>query len=114
MSSRPDSLVFAFLEDGTLEVFLSTAAAATAFEGVDVGAGTVTFYDAQARPLEACFTSPNGRWGTFVSPGGYELQLATHGDTGAFTGALERTLAMEPNEWFATLDEIKRTLRSGP
>ena len=52
-------MIFAFTEDGVLEILESAAQACTRYEGVDVDAGAVQFYDADGRPLVARFSAPN-------------------------------------------------------
>ena len=100
------------MEDGTLKVVSSASAAIVEFEGIDVESGTVAFYDAQGKPLEAWFTSPNKtRFGFLVSSGAYELRPTARRDGDAFALALFETVALEANEWFATLDDLKREMR---
>lgn len=109
-------MIFAFIEDGTLEIHEDEASATRAHEGVDVESGTVHFYSEQGIPLAPHFTAPNarGRWlGLFpwVSSGAYQLVPGVPGDADTFALALVEAVALAPNPWFASLDELKAELR---
>lgn len=109
-------MIFAFIDDGTLEIYEDEASAARAHEGIDVESGTVHFYSEQGMPLAARFVTPNehGRWlGLFrwVSSGAYQLIPATESDADPFALALRETVALAPNSWFSSLDELRAALR---
>ena len=116
MPSVHPSLVFAFVEDGTLRLFPSREVAAVEFEGIDVESGTVHFYDSMGRHLKPHFLAPNrvtklfGPIGSVVS-GTYELVPSEAPDEDTFAVAMHETQALEPNTWFRTLDDLKEELR---
>jgi hypothetical protein len=109
-------MIFAFNEDGTLEILADADQARRDYEGVDVEAGIVNFYDERGTPLEARFSVPNrrGRFlGLFpwVESGVFDLVPAAGSMADAFALALFEAVSLEPNSWFATLDHLKDTLR---
>jgi hypothetical protein len=110
-------MVFAFLEDGTLVVHATAADAIREYEGIDVESGVVRFYDEAGTSLQPRFTTPNRTGKTlglfrWVESGSYELvpEPSPSGDPIAL--ALYETSVLEPNSWFATLDEVKAALAS--
>ena len=108
-------MVFAFVEDGTLQIYANTTDASRDFEGIDVESGVVHFYDERGVYLEPKFVVPNrsGRWlGLFrwVVSGKYELVANPCAKEDPFALALFEAHTLEPNPWFATLDELKATL----
>ena len=108
----PPSLIFAFVEDGTLEVFSGTIEARRNYEGIDVESGTVRFYDAMGTFLRPQFTTPN-RNGKLLGPigwvasGTYELVPNKDATEDSFALALYETNTLDPNPWFKSLDELK-------
>ena len=108
-------MIFAFLEDGTLEVCDGLSEAQRRYEGIDVESGTVTFYNEDGVPLEACFTSPNRHrsfFGLFrwTTSGVYTLRANPHAAQDAFALALHETSALAPNPFFASIDQLKLEL----
>ncbi len=110
-------MIFAFTEDGVLEILESAAQACTRYEGVDVDAGAVQFYDADGRPLVARFSAPNRSdrllgllpW---VESGVYELVEGAENSNDAFALALYETTALTSNRWFDSLEHLKGALRT--
>lgn len=105
-------MVFAFLEDGTLEVHATPLAATRQYEGIDVESGVVRFYDESGTYLEPRFTTPNRQGKTlglipWVVSGTYELEPNPSAEADPFALALHETSVLEPNPWFASLDELK-------
>lgn len=116
MRNLPESLTFAFLEDGTLQVFADRATAISRFEGCDVESGTVSFHGLDGAALAPRFITPNRR-GTilglvgWIESGTYELVASTGGDRDPFALALHGTVLMEPNAFFADLAQLRQALR---
>lgn len=105
-------MIFAFLEDGTLAVHADLVAVQREYEGVDVEAGAVHFYDEAGTPLEARFTTPNrrGKWlGLFgwSTSGVYELVPAPHAAQDPFALALQEAQSLAPNPWYPSLTELQ-------
>ena len=99
-------MVFAFLEDGTLEVHAAATDAFREYEGIDVESGVY---------LEPRFTTPNrsGKWLgliQWVHSGTYELVPNPSAEADTFALALYETSVLEPNPWFDSLDALKATL----
>ena len=108
-------MVFAFIEDGSVQVFGTEAEAVRHFEGIDVESGVVTFYDGNGVFLEPRFVSPNqqrrilGPIGWVVS-GVYELVPNSQADADTFALALYEAQSLEPNRWFNDLSHLKAEL----
>jgi hypothetical protein len=108
-------MVFAFLEDGTLVVHETAADAVRDYEGIDVESGVVHFYDDSGTPLSARFTTPNRTGKTlglipWVESGTYQLVPDPASGADPIALALHETSVLEPNRWFASLDEVKAAL----
>ena len=108
-------MVFAFLEDGTLVVHATAADAIRQYEGIDVESGVVRFYDEAGTYLEPRFTTPNRTGKTlgligWVESGVYGLVPNASAPHDPIALALHETSAIEPNPWFASLDELKASL----
>lgn len=108
-------MIFAFVEDGTLEVYEDINAAQNAHEGIDVESGAVHFYDSSGTYLEPRFTVPNRQGkilGVFgwVTSGVFELIANPKAEQDSFALALYETKVMTPNRWFSTLVQLKAEL----
>lgn len=109
-------MIFAFNEDGTLEILGGADDARRDYEGIDVEARMVTFYDEHGTPLAPVFSVPN-RHGRFLglfpwsASGVFDLvpEPASTGDS--FALALFEAVSLEPNPSFGTIDQLKDTLR---
>ena len=111
------AVIFAFIEDGSLEVHEDLASVQRTFEGVDVENGVVHFYDATGVYLEPHFTVPNKRGKTFgilpwVTSGVFELVPNPKTDEDPFSLALYEARSLVPNQWFTSLDALKADLSS--
>ena len=109
-------MIFAFVDDGTLEILADADQARRDYEGIDVEAGIVNFYDERGTPLVARFSVPNrrGRFlGLFpwVESGVFDLVPAPGGTADPFALALFEAVSLGPNGWFGSLDQLKDTLR---
>ena len=108
-------MVFAFLEDGTLEVHAAAADAVRQYEGIDVESGVVRFYDESGVYLEPRFTTPNRSGKTlglipWVESGSYELVPNPSAPHDSIALALHETSILQPNPFFANLDDLKAAL----
>ena len=109
-------MIFAFDEGGSLQVLADADQARRDYEGIDVEAGVVNFYDERGTPLVPVFSVPN-RHGRFLglffwsASGVFDLvpESAAIGDS--FALALVETVSLEPNSRFGTLDQLKDALR---
>ena len=110
-------MIFAFLEDGTLEILEGAADAQCEYEGIDVESGTVRFYDESGVYLEPRFSVPNrsgrllGLLGR-VESGVYDLVPNPEAPQDSFALALYETVILQPNRWFSSLDELKKAMAS--
>jgi hypothetical protein len=110
-------LIYAFVEDGTLELIADAGEARRRYEGVDVEAGVVTFYDETGAPLQAVFSVPNRAGKTlgllpWVESGVFDLVQATNPAGDSFALALAEAVSLEPNLWFRTLDDLRAHARA--
>lgn len=107
-------MLFAFIEDGTLEVLADRAEALSRFEPVDVESGTVVFYDDRGRPLTPVFPHRSERrflgFRLDSDPGPYEFEPSTDATATPLETALVEAAAMTPNAWFSTLDDVRAHL----
>jgi hypothetical protein len=94
-------MIFAFLEDGTLEVLESEADAQRDYERIDVESGTVRLYDEAG-----VFLEPR------IESGTYKLVPNPNAHEDSFALALYETAVLQPNRWFSSLDELKKALAS--
>lgn len=109
------TMIFAFVEDGTLEVHADLASVQRQFEGVDVESGVVHFYDVNGVYLSPHFIVPNQRGKSFglfpwVVSGVFELVPNPSANQDSFALALYETQSLAPNPWFANLDVLKAEL----
>lgn len=109
-------MIFAFNEEGTLEILEGADDARRDYEGIDVEAGMVTFYDEHGTPLAPVFSVPNrhGRiLGLFPwsASGVFDLVPEPAGTGDSFALALFEAGSLKPNRWFSTIDRLKNTLR---
>jgi hypothetical protein len=106
------TVIFAFVEDGMLEVHEDLLAVQQAHEGIDVESGTVHFYDAAGTYLEPHFTIPNRKGKTlgilrWVESGMFQLVANPQAEQISFALALSETRSLAPNRWFKSLDQLK-------
>jgi hypothetical protein len=110
-------MIFAFVEDGTLELIDSTAEAQRRYEGIDVEGETVRFYDETGTYLEPIFKTPN-RTGKilnvlgWIASGTYDLVPNPNTDQDSFALALFETSTLAPNRWFSSIEHLKSELLS--
>lgn len=105
-------MLYAFLEDSTLEIVEDVAEARRCYEGIDVGSDVVQFFDENGRRLKAHFTVPNRsgkyfgiiRW---VESGVYDLAPDPDPAADSIEIALLETSMLVPNRWFASLDAVR-------
>ncbi len=108
-------MIFAFIEDGTLEVHENLASVQREFEGVDVEDQVVRFYNELGVFLEPRFMVPNRRGKVlgligWVTSGVFELIPNTNAPQDSFALALAETTSLAPNPWFESLEKLKGEL----
>jgi hypothetical protein len=109
-------MIFAFLENGTLDVLPDGTAVRRAFEGIDVESGVVQFYDPTGTYLAPHFTKPNrtrrflGIFSWVVS-GEFDLRPDPTAPDDDIWTCLAETSVVNPNPWFANLDAVRQFLR---
>lgn len=108
-------MIFAFVEDGTVEV-LDGPAAAQRYEPVDVESQVFVFYDEDGTWLQPRFTRPTRRhfFGLLLEKGSFELERSTEADPGIdpFFVALSEAVYLKPNQYFASLEAIRQHVSS--
>ena len=108
-------MIFAFVEDGSLQIKRDLREVRRDFEAVDVENLVVTFYDDQGQPLVPVFTRPNRRrkfLGILVSleQGEFELQPTRDPTWDPIEVALDETVSLEPNPFFSSIEQIRAHL----
>lgn len=108
-------MIFAFIEDGTLEVHENLASVQREFEGVDVEEQVVRFYNESGVYLEPKFMVPNRRGKIlgligWVTSGVFELVPNANAPQDSFALALAETNSLAPNPWFESLEQLKGEL----
>jgi hypothetical protein len=108
-------MIFAFVEDGSLEIKRDLSEVRRDFEAVDVENLVVEFYDEDGRPLQPVFTRPNRRrkvLGFLVSleQGEFELRTTQDATWDPIEVKLNQTVALEPNPFFNSLEDIRAHL----
>ena len=106
-------MLFAYNEDGRLEVVADVAEARRQFESSDVESGAVRLYDESGKPLSARFPHKSERkiLGIRVSEdrGPFELVPSDEADE-SLQDALGPTVVVMPNPWFADADAVRAHL----
>jgi hypothetical protein len=108
-------MIFAFLEDGTLEVHEDLTSVQREYEGVDVENGVVHFYSEDGVYLEPHFIVPNRRGKLlgflgWVTSGVFQLIPNAKAEQDSFALALHETSSLAPNRWFTSLEHLKSEL----
>ena len=109
-----NAMLFAYNEDGTLEVLADEAEARRQFQAQDVESGTIRLFDASGNPLAANFPQRSERkfLGVRISshPGPFHLAPSSAPDAETLADAFGPTVVLMPNKWFANLDAVRAHL----
>ena len=116
LAESASTLVFAFAEDGSLQIFENCFAAQRQWEGVDVESEAVLFFDYRGVRLVPKFSAPNRKglfFGLFgwVSSGSYKLSLDPSASGDSLALVLNECSVLEPNPWFRSLSEVGEHFR---
>jgi hypothetical protein len=108
-------MIFAFVEDGSLEIKRDLFEVRRDFEAIDVENLVVEFYDNRGHPLEPVFTRPNRRrsfLGFFVSlePGEFDLRPTQDPTWDPIEMMLDQAVTLEANPFFNSLEEVRAHL----
>ena len=109
--------LFVFLDDMSLEICESLTDARREYEGIDVEAGSYSFYDFTGRPLKPVFVKPNQRYTLIgkvyaMSSGVFDFVISTDAEHEPITTKLQDTYSLSKNSRFSSLDDILRHLRA--
>lgn len=103
-------MLFAYIDDGRLEVIADEAEARSKYDGSDVENGVVRLFDAAGKPLVARFPARSERriLGVRISsdPGPFELEPAVGKDAETLAQAMGPVVILMPNRWFKDLDAV--------
>ena len=106
-------MLFAYNDDGRLEVIGDEEEARRSFAASDVEAGVIRFFDSGGAPLTARFPQRSRKrfLGMSISsdPGPFELAPSTDGGE-TLLDALGPTIVLMKNEWFADMDAVRAHL----
>jgi hypothetical protein len=105
-------MIIVFADDQTVSVFPDLGSVQGECEAIDVEEGAFHFFDELGRRLVPRFTSPVRRSRSIfgissVGGGNFELDLDPE-DQSSFETSLANAVAIEPNRWFATLEDLGR------
>ena len=108
-------MIFAFVEDGSLQIKRDLREVRRDFEAVDVENLVVTFYDDKGCPLAPVFTRPNRRrklLGFLVSleQGEFELEPTRDPTWDPIEIVLNETVTLEPNPFFSSIEQVRAHL----
>jgi len=104
-------MIFAFIEDGTIDVVENEAAAQSHSEPVDVENGVVIFYSEDGTYLRPRFTKSNRLlFGLVLEQGEFDLVPAPDGDPtiDPFDVAVREAIIVNPNPYFQSTEDIRR------
>jgi hypothetical protein len=107
-------MLFAYNDDGRLEVVVDVADARRRFASRDIETGAVRLFDEAGRELTARFPQRSERriLGFKISEdhGPFELEPSPEGSE-TLLEALGPLVVLMPNQWFADVDAVKAHLR---
>lgn len=107
-------MLFAYCDDGALEVVADEPEARRQYEGYDVESGAVRFFDASGNPLTPVFPERSERrfLGMRISndPGPSDLVPSTERDAEKLQDAFGASVVLMPNRWFKDLDAVRSHL----
>jgi hypothetical protein len=107
-------MLFAYNEDGTLEVVADEAEARQHFEAFDVEGGAIRLFDEAGRPLSPVFLQRAERTvlGMRVSddPGPFTLRPSSEPGAETLRDAFGPSVVLMPNRWFKDLDAVNAHL----
>ena len=108
-------MIFAFVEDGTVEV-LDGPAVAQHYEPIDVENQVFVFYDEDGTWLRPRYTRPNRRrfFGLLLEEGSFELERSTEPDpvVDSFSVAINAAVTLKANKYFPSLEAIRQHVAS--
>ena len=104
-------MILVFADDQTVTVLPDISAVRVECEAIDVEEETYRFFDELGRTLIPRFTSPVRRSSwlfgiTTVSGGDFELDVDPHDDGSNFDKSVANAVVIEPNRWFATIEQM--------
>jgi hypothetical protein len=109
-------MILVFQDDRTLSVASDEASVYRNCEGVDVQSGVYRFYNESGNSLKVVFDVPvkQGKWWSLwsVDSGLYHLEVDLNPTGEPLWASFQQTAFLEPNEHFASLDDLKTFLRA--
>jgi hypothetical protein len=106
-----DAMLFAYNEDGTLEVVADIDDARRHFQRRDVESGAIRLFDAAGNSLRPVFPHRTERkiLGVRLSedPGPYDLVAKESAASESFESVLQEANVLMPNPWFADLAAVR-------
>lgn len=105
-------MLFAYNEDGTLEVVADLDEARRKFDSEDVESGAIRLFDDAGRSLGPVFPHRSERrlLGIRITedPGAYDLVIQEDSAVEGLSVVLGEANVLMPNPWFADLEAIRR------
>ena len=110
-------MIFAFGEDGTLELFADLGEVRVHCEGIDVESGVWDFYDENGEPLLPVFRTPSrirtylfGLFSSVTSSQDFSFKPAADATEPSLLQCLSPSVVLAPNSRFSSIDEVRSYL----
>jgi hypothetical protein len=114
----PTNMLFAYCDDGSLEVVADEAEARRQFDSADLESGVIRLFDSTGEPLTPVFPERSERkfLGMRVSDdrGAFSLSPSKDSDAESLRDAFAPSVVLRPNRWFKDLDEVLAHLATAP
>ena len=104
-------MIIAFSDDQTVAVFPDIASVRGQCEAIDVEEGAYHFFDEKSRELKPRVITAVRRTALpfgvkLIGGGDFDLVLDPKSEDGPFERLLNGAVAIEPNRWFATINDL--------
>ena len=107
-------MLFAYIDDGRLEVLEDVNQARQEYASDDIDSGTIRLFDASGNPLTAVFPARTERkfLGMVISddPGPFELVPSVEPGAEKLLDAFGPSVVLMPNRWFRDVDAVRAHL----
>jgi hypothetical protein len=107
-------MLFAYIDDGRLEVLEDIAAARREYASDDIESGTIRLFDDAGNPLTAVFQARSARkfLGMVISDdrGPFDLVPSAQPDAEKLVDAFAPSVVLMPNRWFKDVDAVRAHL----
>ena len=107
-------MLFAYIDDGRLEVLEDVTEARREYASGDIESGTIRLFDGAGNPLTAVFPARSERkfLGMVISsdPGPFELVPSVEPEAEKLVDAFGPSVVLMPNRWFTDVAAVRAHL----